>query len=84
MATLACPSNSRTILGWTFFWNRSEAQVCRRSWNDASDRGGLGAYAGVGFAGAAEGLAVAGAGLGSGVGSGRATYPPPTPLHRSF
>src|SRR5215210_3264882 len=31
MATLACPRRSWTNLGWTFLWNSSEAQVCRRS-----------------------------------------------------
>src|SRR5215210_5234989 len=28
----ACPRISWTNLGWMFLWNRSEAQVCRRSW----------------------------------------------------
>jgi hypothetical protein len=32
IATLACPRCSWMNLGWTFFWNRSEAQVWRRSW----------------------------------------------------
>ena len=32
MATEACPNSSCTNFGWMFFWNRRDAQVCRRSW----------------------------------------------------
>src|SRR5215203_959475 len=32
METPASPNSSCTNLGWTFFWNRREAHVWRRSW----------------------------------------------------
>ena len=32
MATLACLGSCWTSFGWTFFWKRSDAQVCRRPW----------------------------------------------------
>jgi hypothetical protein len=32
IATEECPSNSWRSFGWTFLWNRSDAQVCPRSW----------------------------------------------------